>query len=605
MPPSSRPCMGATPYESGVTFRVWAPFASKVCVAGSFNGWSTEADALFSEGNGYWSADISSARVEDSYKFVITNPDQTELLWKNDPYARALTQSNGNSVIASSDFTWDVDGYHTPPWNELVIYELHVGTFKFDPASPDRQRGYARGTFNSVISRLDYLRELGINAIEIMASGEFPFDHSWGYNQSYMFAIEHLYGGPNGFRMLVQEAHRRGIAVIFDVVYNHIGPTDCDLWQFDGWSENNQGGIYFYNDRRRHTDWGDNRPDYGRPEVRQYLRDNALRWLEQRYCDGLRWDATGWIRNINGANNDPANDLPDGWNLMRWINDEIRARQPWKLSIAEDMQQNPWITKSTAEGGAGFNAQWEAAFVHGVRSVVTGADDSQRDMSLVKALVEARYNGDALQRVIYSESHDEDANGHQRLPEEISPGAADSYAAKKRSTLAAMLVFTAPGVPMIFQGQEFLQGGWFDDNRELDWALAETHRGILTMYRDLIRLRRNWFDNTRGLRGQNLKFFHVNEADKVIAFHRWEAGGAGDDVVVVMNFAATAYAAYEFGVPRPGWWRVRFNSDWQGYSPDFGNQPAYDTVATVGGRDGMPASLSIGLGAYSGVILSQ
>src|SRR5579864_1430681 len=247
MPVSTRPFMGATPYDTGSTFRVWAPFASAVSVAGTFNGWSSTASPLFSEANGYWSADVPGAAVGAQYKFVLTTPYAQGLLWKNDPYARELTQSNGNSIIAETNFTWDTSTYRTPPWNESVICEIHVGSFLFDVNSPQRN-GYSRGTFASVISKLDYLRELGINLIEIMAAGEFPFDYSWGYNQSYMFAIEHLYGGPNGFRQLVNEAHKRGIGVIFDVVYNHIGPNDCDLWQFDGWSQNGGGGIYFYND---------------------------------------------------------------------------------------------------------------------------------------------------------------------------------------------------------------------------------------------------------------------------------------------------------------------------------------------------------------------
>jgi glycosidase len=129
-------------------------------------------------------------------------------------------------------------------------------------------------------------------------------------------AIEESYGGPNGFRRLVDAAHARGLAVIFDVVYNHLGPDDLDLWQFDGWSltgRQDEGGIYFYNDWRGETPWGKTRPDYGRGEVRQYLRDNALRWLEERQCDGLRWDATGWIRNVWGSNNNPGTDIADGW----------------------------------------------------------------------------------------------------------------------------------------------------------------------------------------------------------------------------------------------------------------------------------------------------
>jgi 1,4-alpha-glucan branching enzyme len=605
MPASTRPFMGAIPFDAGVTFRVWAPFAASVAVAGTFNGWSTASHPLFLEVDGYWSVDVAGAAIGDQYKFVISNQaNPAPLLWKNDPYARALTQSNGDSVVAESDFTWDPAGYTTPSWNEAVIYEVHVGTFRFDPDS-EKVLGYVRGTFNSLISKLDYLRDLGINAIEIMASGEFPFDRSWGYNQSYMFAVEHLYGGPNGFRNLVNEAHQRGIAVIFDVVYNHIGPNDCDLWQFDGWSQNGGGGIYFYNDWRRTTPWGDNRPDYGRGEVQQYLRDNAARWLEQRYCDGLRWDATGWIRNVYGNNNDPAHDIPEGWGLLRRINDEIRASQPWKISIAEDMQQNEWLTKDTGSGGAGFTSQWCAGFVHPVRSAIIGGDDGSRDMFALKAAIELRYNNDAFQRVIYTENHDEDANGHQRVPEEIWPGNADSYYSRKRSTLGAAVVFTAPGIPLIFQGQEFLQYGWFDDSKELDWGLVERQAGILNLYRDLIHLRRNWFNNTRGLRGQNLNVHHVNNIDKVIAFHRWDQGGGGDDVVVVLNFANRAYESYTIGMPRDGLWRVRFNSDWNGYSSDFDNQFSYDTVATAGAQDNMPYHANIGLGRYTAVILSQ
>jgi 1,4-alpha-glucan branching enzyme len=603
MPASTRPFMGATPYDTGTTFRVWAPFAQAVCVAGTFNNWAPTTTTLFSEGNGYWSVDVPGAQIGAEYKFVISSPYQPGIPWKNDPYARELTQSNGNSMIADANFTWESNDYSTPAWNESVIYEVHVGSFLFD-LSPQAPPGYRRGTFASLITKLDYLQDLGINLIEIMAAGEFPFDYSWGYNQSYMFAIEHLYGGPNGFRQLVNEAHKRGIGVVFDVVYNHIGPNDCDMWQLDGWSESGSGGIYFYNDWRKSTPWGDNRPDYGRGEVRQYLRDNALRWLQQRYCDGLRWDATGYIRNVSG-NGDPGQDIPDGWSLMQWINNEIQGSQPWKLSIAEDMQQNPWVTKDTGAGGAGFTAQWDAAFVHTIRNAIIGPDDAARDMSAVQAVIQGLFNGDAFQRVVYTENHDEDANGHQRVPEEIWPGNAGSYFSKKRSTLGAILVFTSPGIPMIFQGQEFLQYGWFDASQQLDWSLASQQSGILNLYRDLIHLRRNWFNNTRGLGGQNVHVHHANNTNKLIGFHRWSQGGAGDDVVVLLNLGNRAYDNYVFGLPRTGTWRVRFNSDWSGYSPDFGNHPSFDVQASNFGQDDMPFSGGIGIGPYSGVILSQ
>ncbi len=140
-----------------------------------------------------------------------------------------------------------------------------------------------------MIAKLPYLCDLGVNAVEIMPPMEFAGGYSWGYNPANLFAIEREYGGPSGFKAFVAAAHAQGIAVIFDVVYNHFGPSDLDLWQFDGWSENGKGGVYFYNDGRSWTPWGDTRPDYGRSEVRQFIRDNALLWLERYRVDGLRW----------------------------------------------------------------------------------------------------------------------------------------------------------------------------------------------------------------------------------------------------------------------------------------------------------------------------
>ena len=607
MPVSTRPFMGATPYADasarGVTFRVWAPFAaSGVSVAGEFNNWSPNASPLFSEGNGYWSVDVAGATVDQEYKFVLVNPSISNPLWRNDPYARSIIHNNGNlnSLIALSTEAFATPGYSTPPWNELVIYEMHIRTFLF---SPDGYNG--TGSFKSAITKLDYLRDLGINAIELMPLGEFTGDISAGYNPAYIFAIEDEYGGPDGFRNFVNEAHKRGIAVILDVVYNHLGDSAGDMWQFDGWSENGKGGIYFYNDLRSRTDWGDTRFDYGRGEVRQFLRDNALRWLEQRFVDGLRWDSVGSIRNVKDQNNDPANDIPDGWSLMQWINSLIEQRQPWKISIAEDMKENEWITKDVGSSGAGFDAQWGAQFVNTIRSAIIGPDDATRDMNAVATVIAQKYNNNTFERVIFTESHDADSNGAQRVPEMIWPGNATSWFSKKRSTLGAAVVMTAPGIPMIFMGQEFLSWGWFDDDAPLDWSNEARFPGITQLYRDLIHLRRNWFNNTRGLRGQNIHVHHVNNTDKVIAFHRWDQGGRGDDVMVILNFGNRGFANYSLGFPQRGRWRVRFNSDWNGYDSNFGNWQTYDTQANEPGMDSMPVSGAIGIGPYTAIILSQ
>lgn len=596
--PSARPGMGTIIYPVGAAFRVWAPFATSVGVAGTFNAWSTTAHPLASEGNGYWSADVPGVNVGDEYQFVITN-GTLPLMWRKNPYASSVVNSSGNAIVHDPSFDWSGDNFTMAPWNELVIYEMHVGTFNDAPGS-------GPGTFGEIIPKLPYLAGLGINAIEILPVVEFPTDYSWGYNPSQPFAVESAIGGPQGLHEFVKAAHAHGIAVILDVVYNHCGPGDLDLWRFDGWSDgNHDGGIYIFDNGRAYTDWGHTRYDYGRGEVRQYLRDNALFWLHKYRLDGLRFDSVVNIRSFQRWKNDYFHNLPEGWSLLQWINNEIRASQPWKITIAEDLQNNEWITRDTGAGGAGFGSQWDAAFVHPIRHAVITPSDSDRNMDEVRDALHHHYNGNVTGRVIYTESHDEVANGKSRVPEEIWPGNAGSWFSRKRSTLGAALVFTAPGIPLIFQGQEFLEDEYFRDSVPLDWSKLTAYPGINLLYRDLIRLRRNWYKHTAGLRGQHLNVHHVNNSDKLIAFHRWQDGGTGDDVVVIVNFANRNYDSYSLGFPRAGLWRVRLNSDWQGYSSDFGNTLGYDTWAGGNSQDGMPYQANVGIGPYSVLIFSQ
>jgi 1,4-alpha-glucan branching enzyme len=589
--PSSRPGMGATPYINGTTFRVWAPNASAVNVAGEFNNWSDSMTALFSEGNGHWSRDVDGALINDQYQYVITHNGTK--LWRNDARAQDVTNSVGNSVVADLAYTWQ-SNFTMPPWNELVIYEMHIGTLNDSP-------GGGPGTFQSAIGRLDHIAGLGVNALKVMPVAEFAGDFSWGYNPAHPFAPESAYGSPRDMKQFVDAAHARGMAVILDVVYNHWGPSDLSLWNYDGPSLGN-GGIYFFTDWRRVTPWGDTRPDYGRGEVRTYIRDNALYWLNEYRIDGLRWDSTV---NIRTQNNGSGGDIPEGWSLMQWVNNEIDAAAPWKISIAEDLQNNEWITRPTGAGGAGFDSQWDARFVHPIRAAIITSSDSNRNMYAVRDAITASYNGSHTQRVIYTESHDEVNNGHSRVPEEIWPGNAGSWASKKRSTLGAGIVFTSPGIPMIFQGQEILEDGYWHDSDPIDWNKLNTYGGIRDMYRDMIRLRRNWYNNTRGLRANNVNVHHINNTNKVIGYHRWENGGPGDDVIIVANFSNQGFSSYNLGFPRAGTWYVRFNSDWNGYSSDFGNWNSYNTTANPGAKDGMGFNGNVGIGPYSLIILSQ
>jgi 1,4-alpha-glucan branching enzyme len=470
---------------------------------------------------------------------------------------------------------------------------MHIGTFGARVDKP--------GTFDRAIRRMAYLQELGIGAIQVMPPFEYAGDVSWGYNPAHVFAIESSYGGPDAFKRFVRAAHEHGIAVIVDVVYNHLGPSDLDLWRFDGWGEGDWGGIYFYNDERAVTPWGNTRPDFGRGEVRTFLRDSALTWLEEFRADGLRFDSTLYVRTVDGQ---PETELADGWSFLAWVNDEIRERQPWKLTIAEDLGDPAPLTVPTADGGAGFGARWDAAFLRVVRAALTAGDDSERDLDAVAEALLA--GGDQpFSRVIYTESHDDVANGQVRLAEAVAPGDAGNWFARKRATLGSAITLLAPGIPMLFQGQELLEDGWFDDTVPLDWTKSDRFAGIVQLHRDLIAARRNAGGWSAGLLGPNTAILRADEASKLLAWHRWQEGGPADDVVVVTNLSTQPLVDVPLGLPRAGHWRVRLNSDSTVYDEQFGASIADDLVADGEPLDGQAQSGRVSVAPYAAVVLSQ
>jgi 1,4-alpha-glucan branching enzyme len=235
--PSKQTGMGAIIYEGGIAFRVWAPHADHVFVTGTFNSWSKTSHPLASEGNSFWSADVSDAKIGDEYKYILIHNGKEMV--RIDPYVRDVTSSTGNGIIHDPHFDWGNGEFLVPPLDEMIIYEMHIGTFNDQPGGPP-------GNFQSAIKKLPYLSDLGINVIEIMPAMEFAGGFSWGYNPANLFAIESDYGGPKAFKEFIRAAHDLGIAVILDVVYNHFGPSDLGIWQFDGWSAQEKGGIYFY-----------------------------------------------------------------------------------------------------------------------------------------------------------------------------------------------------------------------------------------------------------------------------------------------------------------------------------------------------------------------
>jgi 1,4-alpha-glucan branching enzyme len=520
--------------------------------------------------------------------FLITTADGT-VLTRNDPRARQLTTSDsGASVIIDPDFDWQGDAFTPVLPQQQVMYELHVGTF-------NRPDAATIGTFSDTLEKLDYLKALGVNVIELMPVTSMAHSYGWGYAPNHIYSVENAYGGRHGLLTFVRECHKQGIAVILDVVYNHFS-GETDLWQFDGWSENGRGGIYFYNDTRGDTPWG-GRPDYGRPEVRQFILDNVTMWLEEYHLDGLRVDSTIYMRNTEGHDNDPAHDISHAWYLLQDIAELAHKLNTNAIMIAEDCANSAYLTKPRSESGCAFDAQWELGFPHALRDGL--GLRGGRTLAGVRYELERRYNGNAFEKVVFSDSHDTAANGSVRLNEAASSGDAADKHAREKTVLANTVMLTAPGIPMFLQGQEFMQEGSFNDWQELEWDKAETYSGIVLAHQHLVNLRLNQGGTTAGLLGQSTAVFHQDDNNGVIGYHRWDKGGPGDDVLVIANFGGDAHETYQLQVPLPGKWRVRFNSTWKGYSPDF-HEVALDEIATDENR-----LITLNLPAYAALILSQ
>src|SRR5262249_595173 len=291
-----------------------------------------------------WSVDVPGVAPGDHYRYVMqVNGSSNEF---NDPRARQLTGSDTNAFSVVVEPGGPPPPFQTPNFNELVIYELHIGTF--NPTAT------AEGTFAQATQKLDYLKTLGINAIEVMplhenapGSGHTPPNFDWGYDPVTLFAIKASYGSPQDFKAFVTQAHARGIAVIVDVVYNHLVGNNL-LNRFGGFPPPNlKDGSLFCPAARLTPGFGP-RPGYGRPQVRSYITDSALLWLRDYGADGLRWDSTVNIR----AENNGSVPLPDGERLLRETNDAYRTtepRQPQKIAIAEDLESAALVDAPTTD----------------------------------------------------------------------------------------------------------------------------------------------------------------------------------------------------------------------------------------------------------------
>lgn len=581
------PALGATSTAAGVTFRVWAPHATGARVTGDFTEQSVDMTA---EPEGIFSAVVASARAGTRYQFTFDTP--AGAIVRVDPRCRRLLDDGVScEVVDPAAYAWKSAAFTRPAREASVVYEMHVGSFSV-PA------GAAYGTLADAQAGLEGLAELGVNVVELM-----PVQHfgggpgGWGYNPQLYFSPRPSAGSADDLRAFVDEAHRLGIAVWLDTVINHYdGWSKAPLACYDGHCPTGSHGIYFFppGDYAT-TDWGP-RPDYTEPQVTSMLVDSARWWIEENRGDGFRWDSVSNIRALDGDG-----ETPGGKELLVALNDLTHAAGA--LSVAEDLKGYAAITASPAASGFGFDAQWDG-FGWQVADVLVPFADDGRDLGAVQGALTGSYNGDPFARLIFTETHDTVGNKGARLPERIDPADPTSFAARRRSMLAAALLFTTPGVPMLFMGQESLALGTFaSPPAPLADALPAGGDLVRAFYKDLIALRRDRDGASGGLSSAGVEILHRNDANKVIAYRRH--GAPGGDVIVVLNLRNKAYARYDVGVGEAGPYRVRVDADWKAYGADFGGGQlgSVDTLAVQ--KDGRPFTLPVKLGAYAAVIFTK
>lgn len=533
--------MGISPGDGGLRVRVWAPNAQSVDIVGDFNGWKAMGtEKLTREGaSGIWSTTLKRSLPKGGYRFRINN-----LFERRDPYGRAVAADERATLFYSPGaFDWTGDKPPAHPLEDLVIYEMHVGTFNDPNVNDDRP-----GTFADALRRIEHLQELGINCVQLMPVHEFNGRHSWGYNPSDPFAVEQAYGGPDAFKAFVKECHRRGLAVHLDIVHNHYGPMNLDLLRFDGPGAPEYGGIYFYDQPEMNmTPWGP-RLRFDEPMVRRYVRDNAMMWLEEYRLDGFRWDSTVNIR----AYMDGQRSIPAGRQMLDDINREIRQRYPHVHSIAED-------SLNIGE----FHASWEYEFHHTVMPELKAADKDRR-MGVIGGALSAQH---PMPRVVYVDNHDEAGklNGQTRIASDIDPGNPASERAQKLTALGAVLTLTAPGTPLLFMGNEFLESGPFHEDRPLDWTKRQRFAGLVALHRDLIRLRRNLDGAGNAFKGTGIDLPVMDDKNKILVYWRWHDRAPDERMVVAINLSGQPQASVVIPFPSEGPWVTRLNTDWTRY----------------------------------------
>jgi maltooligosyltrehalose trehalohydrolase len=582
-------------------FRVWSPFTKDIKVKIFPSG---QIFQLVKEDEQYWSGEFDNIPPGTKYMFRINDGME-----KPDPMSNFQPEDvhSASQVVDHSSYRWGDSNWEPIPLEDYILYELHIGTF-----TPE-------GTFESAVSKIPHLKELGITAVEVMPVSQFPGDRNWGYDGVYPYAPQNNYGGPQGLKKLVDAMHQNGIAVILDVVYNHLGPEGNYLSQF---------APYFT--KKYKTPWGNsiNFDDEYSDEVKKYFIHNALYWLDVYHFDGLRLDAIDKIYDFGAR--------PFLQELAENVEQYEKRRGKKKLLIAESDLNDEKIIRPLKDKGIGMDAQWSDDFHHSLHSLATGEKDGyymdfgkpeDLALSLQDTFVfngkyskfrKRRHGNNPAERnlnqfIFNLQNHDQ--IGNRGFGERIST--LISFELYKLSTC---VLLTAPAIPLIFMGQEFyetspflyfishtdqelikaVQKGrreefshfhWKEDipdpfseetfeRSKPDWnSLSdEKNRVIFNLHKNLISYRKNnsvFKDNERmNIHATVVKDFNI------VLFHR---KSAGKSIFSIMNFEPAPVTTF-INIPEGNWKKIIDTSSEEWLGPD---------VSTADNLKGMEQNLTL------------
>ncbi len=590
--------LGAHPIHhegaDGVHFAVWAPNALRVSVVGDFNTWDGRRHPMrLRRDTGIWEIFLPDVAPGVAYKYEVIGADGVRQPLKADPFAffAELRPATASKVAPPLDHDWGDSGHRAfwsaadPRRQPISIYEVHAGSWQRD----------ANGDFLSWDALGDrlipYVVEMGFTHIEFLPINEHPYDPSWGYQTTGLYAPTARFGPPEAFARFVDGAHRAGIGVILDWVPAHF-PTDAHgLGRFDGTA------LYEHADPRQgfHPDWQTLIYNFGRREVVSFLVNNALYWAEKFHVDGLRVDAVAsmlyldysreageWVPNREGGRENL-----EAVAFLQEMNRAVYGSRPGTITIAEESTSWPKVSAPVHEGGLGFGFKWNMGFMHDTLAYFARDPIHRRHHhnDLTFGLLYA-----FSENFVLPLSHDEVVHGKGSLIAKMAGSGADQFA-NLRAFYAFMWGY--PGKKLLFMGQEFAQGREWSEERGLDWEQThlDSHRGVQALVRDLNRTYRGTPAlHARDCEPEGFEWLLADEADTSVYAWLRKAPGAAP-VAVIANFTPIERPGYRVPLPAAGTWREILNSDAADY--DGGGRGNLGSVEAVSGPDGVHAEVML------------